>query len=168
MSTPSAPPEATPYDDGALYDLWMGQCDYDLDFYLGLARAAGGPVLEVCCGTGRVMLPCLREGLDVDGLDLAPTLLERLRHKAAALGLTPRVYEGDMRWFGPDRRYALISVTGNAFVHNLTTEDQIRTLSCFREHLRPGGMLAFDAFFPGKDYLAADGNRVLEGEIRHP
>jgi SAM-dependent methyltransferase len=168
MSEPSAEPEATPFDDGMLYDLGMDQYTHDLDYYLGLARAAGGPVLEVCCGTGRVTLPCLREGLDVDGLDLAPALLDRLRQKAAALGLQPRLYHGDMRSFRLDRPYALIMITGNAFVHNLTTEDQIAALSCCREHLRPGGMLAMDAFFPGREYLAADGLRVLEGEIRHP
>jgi len=168
MPTPSAQAEASPYDDGVLYDLIMGEVDYGLDFYLGLARAAGGPGLEVCCGTGRVLLPCLREGLDVDGLDLAPALLERLRDKAAALGLQPRLHQADMRSFRIDRRYALILITGNAFVHNLTTEDQINTLTCCREHLRPGGILAFDAFFPGQEYLAADGSRVLEGEIRHP
>jgi SAM-dependent methyltransferase len=168
MSTPSVQTDATPYDDGALYDLGMGEVDYDLEFCLGLARAAGGPILDVCCGTGRVLLRLLREGLDVDGLDLAPALLERLRHKAAALGLVPRLHQGDMRSFHLDRRYALILITGNAFVHNLTTEDQIRTLTCCREHLRPGGILAFDAFFPGQEYLAADGKRVVEGEIRHP
>jgi SAM-dependent methyltransferase len=168
MSTSSAQIEATPYDDGMLYDLAMGQVDYDLDFCLGLARAAGGPILEVCCGTGRVLLPILRAGFDVDGLDLAPALLDRLRQKGAAGGLQPRLFQADMRSFRLERRYALILITGNAFVHNLTTEDQISTLSCCREHLRPGGMLYFDAFFPGREFLAADGKRVLEGEIRHP
>jgi SAM-dependent methyltransferase len=168
MSTPAAPIQATPFDDGLLYDLAMGEIDYGLDFYRGLARSAGGPILEVCCGTGRVLLPLLRDGLDADGLDLAPALLDRLRDKAAAQGLQPHVHLGDMCSFRLDRRYALILITGNAFVHNLTTEDQIRTLSCCREHLQPGGRLAFDAFFPGAAYLAADGHRVLECEIRHP
>src|SRR5262249_49192438 len=122
--------EASPYDDGALYDLAMGEYAYDLDYYTGLARAAAGPILEVCCGTGRVTLPCLRAGLDIEGLDLAPALLDRLRHKATAQGLQPRLHQDDMRSFRLDRRYALIMITGNAFVHNLTTEDQVSTLSC--------------------------------------
>jgi hypothetical protein len=43
--------EATPFDDGALYDLVVGNLDHDLDFYLGMARTAGGPVLDVACGS---------------------------------------------------------------------------------------------------------------------
>src|SRR5690349_10485382 len=68
---PQSPPatEATPFDDGALYDVVLEKLEYGLDFYLQLARAAGGPVLDVGCGTGRIMLPCLQAGLDVDGLD---------------------------------------------------------------------------------------------------
>ena len=85
MSAPSAETQATPYDDGALYDLAMGGVNYDLDYYLSLARAAGGPILEVCCGTGRVLLPCLREGLDVEGLDLAPALARDLAKAAYRL-----------------------------------------------------------------------------------
>jgi SAM-dependent methyltransferase len=168
MPIPTAQTATSPYDDAMLYDLGMEQYTWDLDYYLELARAAGGPILEVCCGTGRVLLPMLRAGLNVDGLDLAPALLDRLRHKASALGLQPRLFQSDMRSFRLDRSYALILITGNAFVHNLTTEDQIATLTCCREHLQPGGLFAFDAFFPGRDYLAGDGQRVLEGEIRHP
>ena len=76
--------DVTPYDDGALYDLFFERLDYGLDFYLGLARSKGGPVLDVACGTGRVLLPMLEAGFDVDGVDLFPAMIERLREKAAA------------------------------------------------------------------------------------
>src|SRR5258706_7466132 len=77
---------ATPFDDGALYDVLFDRFDYGLDFYLGLARAAGGPVLEVACGTGRVLLPCLKAGFDVDGPDFFADMLAALREEAPALG----------------------------------------------------------------------------------
>ena len=52
--------EPTPFDDGELYDIIMGQmADYDLAFYRQLARDAGGPVLDLPCGTGRILLPLL-------------------------------------------------------------------------------------------------------------
>jgi hypothetical protein len=67
------------------------------------------------------------------------------------------------------RRYALIMITFNAFGHNMTQEAQIRCLERCRQHLLPGGVLAFDAAFPGVDWIGAPQNtRVLEGEAPHP
>src|SRR6266487_7185954 len=104
MKTPTteqSPPatEATPFDDGALYDIVFERFDLGLDFYLGLARAAAGPVLDVACGTGRILLPCLKSGVDVEGLDLFPGMLARLRQKAAALGFDPKLHQADMAAF---------------------------------------------------------------------
>jgi len=161
--------EATPFDDGALYDLFFERFDLGLDFYLGLAQEAAGPVLDVACGTGRIMLPCLKAGVDVEGLDLFPGMLTRLRHKASALGFDPRLHQANMASFRLARRYALIMIPFNAFVHNLTTDDQLATLETCREHLAPGGLLAFDTYFPGPAAIAApDGARELEMEIAHP
>jgi len=161
--------EATPFDDGALYDLFFERLDYGLDFYLGLACSAGGPVLEVACGTGRIMLPCLKAGVEVEGLDLSPSMLSRLRHKAKALGFEPKLHEANMAGFRLSRRYALIMITFNAFVHNLTTEDQLATLNNCREHLLPGGRLVFDTGFPGQAWIGApSGTREMEMELAHP
>jgi SAM-dependent methyltransferase len=173
MSTPAVTAEAavdaTPFDDGALYDVLLDGIDWGIDFYLGLARAAGGPVLDVCCGTGRVMLPCLKAGLDVDGVDLSPHMLARLREKAEPLGFRPRLYEMSMSAFRIDRRYALVMIPFNSFVHNLTADDQLATLARCREHLLPGGLLAFDTYFPSAAYVTQPDNvRVLEGETKHP
>jgi SAM-dependent methyltransferase len=159
----------TPFDDGALYDVFFEDFDQGLDFYLDLARAADGPILDVACGTGRIMLPCLKEGLDVDGLDLSPAMLARLWEKAQEAGFHPQLHQAGMAEFRLPRRYALIMIPFNAFVHNLTTDDQVATLARCREHLLPGGQLAFDTFFPGAALVAApDGIRNLEAEARHP
>jgi len=174
MNTPtteqSAPAtDATPFDDGALYDIFFEKFDLGLDFYLELARAAAGPVLDVACGTGRILLPCLKAGVDVEGLDLFPGMLARLRQKASALGLNPRLHQADMAAFRLPRRYAMIMIPFNAFVHNLTTDDQLATLQSCRDHLVPGGLLVFDTCFPGPAWTAApNGTRELEGETPHP
>jgi len=170
-TTKQSPPasEATPFDDGALYDLFFDRLDLGLDFYLGLAKSAGGPVLDVACGTGRIMLPCLKAGVDVEGLDLSLAMLDRLRHKAGALGFNPTLYQANMADFRLPRRYALIMIMFNAFIHNLTTEDQLATLNACREHLQPGGQLVFDTAFPGPAWVAApNGTRELEMEVAHP
>lgn len=159
----------TPFDDGALYDLFFENLDLGLDFYLGIARAANGPVLDVACGTGRVMLPCLEAGIDVEGLDLFPAMLARLREKALAAGFKPQLHQASMSCFRLSRRYALIMIPFNAFVHNLTTDDQLATLRTCRGHLMPGGLLAFDTYFPSPAVIGApSGTRELEIEMAHP
>ncbi len=161
--------EPTPFDDGEFYDILMGQmADYDLDFYRQLAREAGGPVLDLPCGTGRVLLPLLQEGIDIEGVDLSAGMLARLRQKADGLGLQPRVHQAGFTDFRLERQFALIISPCNSFVHNLTAEDQILSLRLCREHLLPGGLLVIDTFFPGSQFLATDNQRVLEGEITHP
>ena len=129
--------QASPFDDGEVYESFLGGLDYGIDFYVELARAAQGPVLEIACGTGRIALPCLEGGADLDGLDLYESMLETFLKKAAAKGYSPRLYRADMSDFALPRRYALITITFNAFVHNLTQEAQIGCLTCCRRHLAP-------------------------------
>ena len=161
--------ERTPFDDGELYDILFNDIRFDLDFYLELAREARGPVLEVACGTGRILVPCLQAGIDIEGLDLYPSMLEVLRRKASALGHEPRTYAADMRNFSLPRRYSLIFIAFNGFVHNLTTEDQLSTLRSCREPLTQGGLLVVNIFFPGMEILGGpEGVPVLELEIKHP
>jgi SAM-dependent methyltransferase len=159
----------SPFRDGELYDIVCAGLEYDLAFYVGLAAAARGPVLDIACGTDRVMLPCLQRGIDVDGLELNQPMIDRLQRKAAALNVQARVYQGDMGEFRLPRSYALIMIPFNAFIHNMTQAAQIRCLECCREHLTPGGLLVFDTFFPGLAAIGIPENtRVLEGELRHP
>jgi SAM-dependent methyltransferase len=167
QSTPSGEP--SPFDDGELYDIICQGIDYGIDFYVGLAREAKGPVLDIACGTGRVLLPVLQAGVDADGIDLFLPMLETARNKAAALGLVPRLQRGDMADFQMPRRYALAMIPFNAFCHMLTTDDQLRCLQCIRRHLLPGGLLALDGSFPGLAWIgAAQDQRELEGETNHP
>src|SRR5207237_5254670 len=118
---------------------------------------------------GRILLPCLQAGADIDGLDLYEPMPNILRKKAAALPRAPLLYRADMSDFRLPRRYALIMITFNAFIHNLTQEAQLRCLERCREHLLPGGLLAFDTFFPAPGIIATPENTlVLEGEMQHP
>jgi SAM-dependent methyltransferase len=155
--------------DPEVYDLVYSGYAPEVEFYVGLARAAGGPVLEVGCGTGRLLIPALAAGTDADGLDREPAMLAALRRKAAARGLAPRLYAGDMRDFTSERRYRLITVPFRAFLHLMSTEDQLRGLRCLREHLEPGGALVLDLFYPSWDYIAEhDGRPHVSFEFPHP
>jgi SAM-dependent methyltransferase len=147
-------PHPTPFDDAALYDLLFTGFDYGIAYYLEQAQHASGPVLDLCCGTGRVLLPLLQAGVDADGVDGFPAMLEAAERKTRAAGFAPRLYPQDMRAFRTERQYALVIIPFNSFIHNLTAADQVATLRTCREHLLPGGKLTFDVFFPGPDYCA--------------
>src|SRR5919107_5348662 len=130
------------YADPVDYD-WRYSSGTGVAFYSALAWEAGGPVLEIACGTGRVAIPIARQGFAVTGLDVVPGMLERARGKAA--GLPIRWVEGDARAFDlGDERFRLIFLTGNAFQAFLTNADQEALLGRVRTHLHDEGFFAFE------------------------
>jgi len=159
----------SPYDAPDLYDLLFESLDFDRAFWLEVGREAKGPVLDLACGTGRVLLPLLEAGVDIDGVDLHPAMLARLGAKAGAKGLHPHLVAADMRDFTMPRRYTRVICAFNAFAHCATIEDQLATLRCCREHLEPGGALVLHMSYPGVSlWLGADGEPVLEQETTRP
>jgi SAM-dependent methyltransferase len=163
---PSAP---SPYHAPDLYDLLYEGLDFDRAFWLKVGREAGGPVLDLGCGTGRVLIPLLEAGVDADGVDLSEPMLERLRVKATGKGFRPRLLHADMRDFAMPRRYARVISAFNAFAHCETVEAQLDTLRRCREHLAPGGSLVLHISFPGVAlWLGPDGVAVLEHEAANP
>ncbi len=173
MSPAAAAPDTGghrgPYVDPVLYDIVYSWYDADLAFYVELAKRSAGPVLEVACGTGRILLPTRAAGVDIDGIDLEPAMIERLRAKAAAANLSVDVAVADMRDFTRPRRYALITIPFRAFMHLKTTEDQLRALRCIRDHLEPGGALVMNQFYPSPRFMAEhDGKRTCDREFQHP
>ena len=120
--------------------------DTGIAFYIALAQEAGGPVLEIACGTGRVSIPIARLGFAVTGLDIVPGMLERARSKSA--GLPTRWVVGDARTFDLGEQFRLIFLTGNAFQAFLTRADQEALLERVRAHLYAGGLFAFETRNP--------------------
>ncbi len=133
----------------------------DTSFYLREARKARGPVLEVGCGTGRVYLPLLSAGIDAYGIDISRNMLGVLGKKAAACGLSPKIKLADMRNFRLPHKFALIIVPYRAFLHNITFQDQMSSLKCFRRHLASGGKLIINFFYPSHDVIVNDYGREI-------
>lgn len=101
----------------------------DVDFFVEAAKQSGGPVLEVGCGTGRILLPTARSGIPVTGLDLSEYMLDVCRQE---LEKEPRkvqdrvsLIHGDMRNFSLGKKFPLITLPFRPFQHLLTVEDQI-------------------------------------------
>lgn len=114
----------------------------DRVFYRDLIMDVGEPVVDVGCGTGRLLLDYLSEGFDVDGVDNSPEMLALCREKADALRLELTVYEQQMETLELPRRYRTILVPSSSF-QLLTAADAARgAMHRFRDHLEPGGALA--------------------------
>lgn len=137
------------YDEhmAELYDNLTSGLPGDVEFYVGLAREAVPPVLELGCGTGRIAMPIARAGVDIVGLDSAPAMLAKARERAAGLAGV-RWVEADMRDFDLEERFGLVIIPYRAFQHMITVDDQKSCLACVRRHLRDGGRLAFNLFNP--------------------
>lgn len=127
----------------------------DAAFYRDLALRCGGPVLELGCGTGRVLLPIAAEGLPCTGVDASAAMLEVLRARAG--GLAVRTLRAPMQGFDlSPQRFALVFAAFRGFQHLLSVDEQLACLACVRRHLLPGGSFSFDVFNPRLDVLAAD------------
>jgi SAM-dependent methyltransferase len=116
----------------------------DRAFFLGLIRERGEPVLDVGCGTGRLLLDYLAAGIDVDGIEISPEMLDILRAKAEARGLdvSGRIHEGAMQRFDLARRYRTVIVPSSSFQLLVDQADAIDAMRRFVAHLEPGGTLA--------------------------
>ena len=152
----------TDYDSFArFYELEYQNYTVDLDFYRQFARRCGSPILELACGTGRVLVALARAGYTVTGLDLSPAMLALARQKLAdneaSVRDRVRLVEADMRHFALDERYTLVFCAINSFMHLLTQADQVRALHCVQAHLQENGLLILDLFSPDL-YLAIGGS----------
>jgi ubiquinone/menaquinone biosynthesis C-methylase UbiE len=108
---------------------------------------AGQPAADVACGTGRLLIPWLKAGLDVDGVDVSEDMLELCRERAESEGLSPTLYAQSMHELDLPRRYRTIVVCGGLGVGSSRAQDQ-QALERFRDHLEPGGTLVFDNEVP--------------------
>ncbi|MFB6153583.1 MAG: class I SAM-dependent methyltransferase [Halodesulfurarchaeum sp.] len=125
----------------------------DVEFFRDLAAATDGPVLEAACGTGRIYLELLEDGIDVDGFDASAGMLARLLDRAADAGLEPSVWQADMRDFAVDREYGLAIVAFRSFLHLLSIPEQLAALDRFHEALAPDGTLVIAVFAPSFDLI---------------
>lgn len=130
----------------------------DVDFYVKAAAESGGPVLEVGCGTGRVLVPTARAGVEITGVDSSAEMLEicrrRLAEEPATVQSRAQLVEGDMRNFKLPPKFRLATIPFRPFQHLTTVADQLSCLESIRRHLTDDGLLIFDLFNPSLDALA--------------
>jgi SAM-dependent methyltransferase len=166
------------FEDAALYDFEYRRRRADVNFYRRLVNdrmAFGdpGPVLDLACGSGRLLVPLLRDGHTVVGLDRAPTMLAAAARRVARLSPARRarslLVRADLRAFSLPPRFAVAIVAFHSIQHLYTDADLRRFLGAVAASLAPGGWLGFDVLPPDPRWLnRGDDRRRARTTFRHP
>lgn len=137
------------------YDIWYEDFVEDVEFYKRLAERTGGPILECMCGTGRVLLPLAQAGYEITGFDKSYAMLDHLTAKIDLLDEelqeNIRIGHGDICNFQCNKKYRLIIVPFNSFLHLLETEEQEAALRNIAANLRADGQFVISVFNPRLD-----------------
>jgi len=155
------------YDNIArIYDPWSRSVVEDVAFYVEEAVRAGGPVLELGVGTGRIAVPIAAAGVPVVGVDTSEGMLEVARERAELAGAAELVdlRHGDMRDPPVDGVFPLVAIPFRSLLHMESEADRRTALRAVRERLVPGGRFVFDVFTPAADDIADTHGRWLERE----
>jgi len=150
------------------YDLDQGGFDEDIPFYQALAQRTGSPILELGCGTGRLVLALACAGHHVVGVDNQPAMLAVAQQKVQAAGPQMsgriRLLPADMCDLDLPDRFRLAILAVNTFMHIADPQEQGQILGCVFRHLAAGAMLALDLFPPHPDLLSPGAGEILLGK----
>jgi SAM-dependent methyltransferase len=144
----------------------------DIPLYLELAKQYGSPILEIACGTGRVMLPLARAGFEIVGLDISEPMLHRARTKWESEPKKVRdrmsFIHDDMRNFQLDRNFSAVFVPNASLFNLLNPEDLAQCIACLYNHTKPGGIAVADLWAPHRMANQEIGNLRLYMEGINP
>jgi len=129
-----------------VYDLDkpIGSSFGDVEYYRDALDGIAGRVLEPAVGTGRILIPLLEAGVEVEGYDSSPEMLAICRAHCAERGLDPVLRDGDMTSFVEEQRYAAVIVPTGSITLLTGRQALVDALGCFRDCLAPGGRLIVD------------------------
>jgi SAM-dependent methyltransferase len=137
----------------------------DISFYKKYAQQQGSPVLELACGTGRILIPIAQTGTECYGLDSDREMLAICERKVRALELNnTQLQVASMDDFHYDVKFSLIYIPFRSFQHLLTLEQQLRCLQLIRDHLKDDGLFVLDVFAPNIDRIASYSKKKEEWE----
>ena len=134
-----------PFDRFArLYDWEHDGYLIDIDVHVGFARRFGGPLVELACGSGRLLAPLAEAGIDVTGVDSSAPMLDRARERLARLGLQATLVQQSLQELSLNRLFRTILIGLDSFGLLLTRAEQVRTLRAARAHATHDARLILD------------------------
>jgi SAM-dependent methyltransferase len=128
---------------------------FDIAYYTARLRNLDGPVLEAAVGTGRLMIPLIEAGIDIEGFDASLPMLAIARANAEARGLPAKLTPARFQDFAYDHPFAAIIVPASSFILIDDFDEAMAALGRFRDHLSPGGLLLVD--MPPMSFFEAPG-----------
>lgn len=146
------------------YDIEHEQFDEDLDMYRNFAELCGGKILELACGSGRLLLPLAREGYALTGVDTSAAMLTLARQaleRAGVLGCCQLVQQDMCALQLPDK-FRLAMVALGSFGHIVTRQQQQQALTAIRQHLSMGATFILDISNEDARYM-----EHLSGQMLH-
>ncbi|MEX0673401.1 MAG: class I SAM-dependent methyltransferase [Gaiellaceae bacterium] len=149
-----------------VYDPWSVSVTEDVQFYVDLAVEAGGPVVELGVGTGRIAVPTAAAGIRVIGVDSSAGMLEVCREQAELAGVSHLLdlRLGDLRDPPVGERVRLVTSPFRSLLHLTDDEERLAALRAARKLLVPGALLAFDVFEPSREDIESTHAHWLERE----
>jgi SAM-dependent methyltransferase len=158
-------------NDGQHYDAVHASLP-DVEFWVQKARQAGGDVLELACGTGRLSLPIAAAGLNVVGIDVSEPFLSCAKQKAAGRNLNARFERADIRHFALPNVFQFVAFPFRSVAVLISDQDLDACFACVRRHVDRGAMFIVDAFNPSRDgtvpspavvrYESPEGSEIVE------
>ena len=125
-----------------------------MDFWKNLFHEINGDtVFELACGTGRLAHPLLRDGAIYTGLEIEPGFVEAARNKLSGFGNSVSIIMGDMRSFNLKKKFDLLFIGFNSFLHLLTDKDAENFFRCVKNHMHESSRLVIDIFIPDPLFL---------------
>lgn len=135
--------ERSAFEENRIYDKTIDFVE-DIPFYLALAKSSKSKVLDIGCGTGRIMGPMLESDVEIVGMDLSEDMLKIAREKLQPISREVVLLQGDMRDFEIPEQFSLILIPYYSMIYMYSDEDRKKVFQCVYKHLEPGGKFAFD------------------------
>ena len=147
-----------------IYDYEWKDLNKDVDFIIELAGNYGSPILELASGTGRVLIPLIKKGLKVVGIDNSEEMLKicqtKLSELPKRLSSNVELIYGDMKNFSLERKFKFIFVSFNSFLLLTSKKDQESCLKCVYNHLDDNGIFMVDIFSPNFKLCAEEKSEI--------
>jgi SAM-dependent methyltransferase len=156
-------------------DMGQSMAFDDIGYYRELCQRRPGPTLELGCGTGRILLPLLMSGVDIEGVDQSAGMLQQLQQSAQASGLNPKTHLGSLTDFQVSRAFNTVLCPYSVLTYLTTAAELVLCLQRIKQVLAPQGLLVLDSFIPKDvtpfddfrlDYRRPHGIAILQREKR--
>ena len=155
----------TDYDQIApFYDIEHAHFDEDVSLYLNYAEMCSGPLLELACGSGRLLVPLASEGYDLTGVDSSKSMLDLARLTLEEAGLADQctLVQENMCTMHLGRKFCLAFLALGSFAHVYKRQEQRQTLATVHDHLTVGSRFILDISNEDVRYM-----EHLSGQMLH-